>query len=62
MKKLLKGFTVVILLGAAVSTLYRFTGINLENGYKIGTIMYVAYTILKQCDYKKTLYKINMPR
>jgi hypothetical protein len=62
MKKLLMGLIVVILLGSAVSILYRFTGINLENGYKISTIIYVTYTILKEYDCRKTLYKINMSR
>jgi lipoprotein signal peptidase len=44
MKKLLIGLFIVILMGAAVSTLQRYTGINLYSAYQIGVICYVIYS------------------
>ncbi|MCH5138355.1 hypothetical protein JMF89_14255 [Clostridiaceae bacterium UIB06] len=48
MKKLIIGLFIVILMGAAVSTLQRYTGINLYSAYQIGVIWYVIWSCLKE--------------
>lgn len=48
MKKLIIGLFVVILMGTAVSTLERFTGIDLYAAYEIGVMWYVIYSCAKE--------------
>ena len=47
MKKILIALLIVILMGASVSTIERFTGIKwLYNAYEIGVISYVVCSIM----------------
>jgi len=54
MKKLLIGLVTVILMGSTVSTLQRFTGINLYPAYQIGVTWYVIFSCVNESK------KINM--
>ena len=55
MKKLFKGLIIVILMGAAASTIGRFTGINLDYLYRAGMLMYILYFALSECNSKREL-------
>lgn len=57
MKKLIMGLFIVILMGASVSTLQRFTGINLYSAYQIGVTWYVICLCIKES--KKRTVKAN---
>lgn len=57
MKKLIIGLFIVILMGAATSTLDRFTGINLYPAYEIGVIAYVVYSVVIESKKKNMKVK-----